>query len=316
MPVNYVNEVTDPLSKFTKFEKYFRSVIKRWVIALVWRNCTNFDIFSKQMGHDKFKFQFLKGLRVWMKIDGKNVYANAGLEFCAKYLTTLANDVTLDTHPMLVSTFEFLLNSTSLVANIRFRFCQFVNTLLNFMDAEAALEDYICRNITTYMLDRLTDVSPAVRVQAVQALHRLQLPGDPNDGIRRSYLFHLANDPSSAVRVAVITAIGHDLLTIPAILERLRDVDEDVRRHTFMEMSRYPVKAFKVIDRITLLEQGLNDRSNTVRETVSLVLLPQWLQSYGGKYIALVAALKINADEIEVKRFVKIAKQCLFALFR
>lgn len=312
---DYVNEVTDPFSQFREFETYFRSVIKRWIIALVWQNCNNFHVFSEQMGHDKFMLQFLKGLRVWMKLDEKNVYANAGLGFCAKYLATLANDVTLDTHPMLVSTFEFLLNTTSLVANIRFRFCQFVNTFLDFM-VEAALEDYICRNITIYMLDRLTDVSPAVRVQAVQALHRLQLPDDPNDEIRRSYLFHLANDPSSAVRIAVITAIGHDFLTIPAIFERLWDVGEDVRRHTYMEMSRYPVKAFKVIDRITLLEQGLNDKSDTVRKTVSLVLLPQWLQSYGGKYIALVTALKIDANEIELKRFVKIAKQSLYALFR
>lgn len=251
-----------------------------------------------------------------MKIDEKNVYANSGLGFCAKYLTTLANDVTLDTHPMLVSTFEFLLNTTSLVANVRFRLCQFVNTILDFMEVEAALEDYICRNITAYMLDRVTDLSAAVRVQAVKALRRLQLPNDPNDEICRSYLFHLANDPSSAVRIAVVTAIGRNSRTIPAILERLWDVEENVRRHTYTEMIGYPVKAIKVVHRIMLLEQGLNDKSDRVRKMVRTVLLPQWLQSYDGKHVALIAALEIDANEIEFKRFVRIAKESLFALFK
>lgn len=251
-----------------------------------------------------------------MKFDAKNVHANAGLKFCAKYLSSLANDVTMDTHPMLVSTFEFLLNRISMVANVRYRMCQFVNTLLSLMGSEVALEDYICRNITKYMLDRLSDLSAAVRVQAIKALQRLQLPNEPDDEIYQSYLFHLANDPSSAVRMAVVSAIERNFQTIPSIMERLWDIDENVRRHTFMEMSRYPVKTYRVMQRITFLERGLNDESKSVREMVTRVLLPQWLESYGSKYIAFVAALKIDSNEIELERFVKIAKQSLFSLFK
>lgn len=272
--------------------------------------------FPEQMDHDRFNTHFLNGLRVWMKFDANNVHANVGLKFCAKYLTTLANDVTVDTHPMLVSTLDFLLERISLVANVRFRMCQFINTLLSFMDSEAALEDYICGNITQYMLNRLTDLSAAVRVQAIKALQRLQIPDDLNDGIQRSYLFHLANDPSPAVRIAVVSAIGMNVHTIPSIMDRLRDVDENVRRHIYMEMSRYPVKAYRVVQRIILLARGLNDESIGVREMVASVLLPQWLESYGNEYIALVAALKIDSNEIELKRFVKVAKQGLFALFK
>lgn len=270
------------------------------------------------MGHEKFKFDFLKGLRVWMKCDEKNICANVGLEFGAKYLATLANDVSLDTltHPMLVSTFEFILDTLSLVANVRFRLCQFVNLLLMFMGAEATLEDYICRNITEYMLDRLTDSSAAVRVQAVKALNRLQLPEDPNDVIRRSFLFHLANDPSSAVRIAIVTAISHNFNSISAILARLWDVDENVRRHVYFEMGKHSVKVYKVVQRITFLEQGLNDKSDRVREMVTSVLLPQWLHSSDCNYIALVASLKIDSNDFELKRFVKTAKQGLFALFK
>lgn len=268
------------------------------------------------MEHDKFMARFLKGLRVWMKFDETNKYANLGLKFCAKYLTSLGDDAAMDTHPTLVSTFDFLLNTVSLTTTVRFRLCQFVNLLLSFMGSEAALDDIICNNIMKYMLDRLKDLSAAVRVQAVQALQRLQTPDNPNDKIVRSYLFHLANDPSSAVRMAIITAVGRNFHTIPSILDRLWDIDERVRRHTYLQMSSFPVKSYKVEQRVKFLEQGLNDDSDGVRKVVTSVLLPQWLTSYQRKYVALVSALKLDANENEIKRFVKITKQALFVIFK
>lgn len=269
-----------------------------------------------QMEHEKFMTRFLKGLRVWMKFDETNIYANLGLKFCAKYLTSLGDDAAMDTHPTLVSTFDFLLNTVSLTTTVRFRLCQFVNLLLSFMGSEAALDDIICNNIMKYMLDRLKDLSAAVRVQAVQALQRLQTPDNPNDKIVRSYLFHLANDPSSAVRMAIITAVGRNFHTIPSILDRLWDIDERVRRHTYLQMSSFPVKSYKVEQRVKFLEQGLNDDSDGVRKVVTSVLLPQWLTSYQRKYVALVSALKLDANENEIKRFVKITKQALFVIFK
>lgn len=253
---------------------------------------------------------------MWMKFDEANHFANVGLKFCAKYLTSLGDDAASDTHPMLVSTFEYLLSTVSMVTTVRFRLCQFVNLLLSFMGSEAALDDIICTNIMKYMLDRLKDMSAPVRVQAVQALQRLQAPDNPQDKICRSYLFHLANDPSSAVRMAVVTAIGRNYHTIPSILDRLWDIDERVRRHTYLQMSSFPVKSYKVVQRITFLEQGLNDDSDGVRKVVTSVLLPQWLQSYQQKYLALVSALKLDANEMEIKRFIKIARQTLFAIFK
>lgn len=268
------------------------------------------------MEHTTFMKHFLRGLRVWMKFDESNSFANLGLKFCAKYLTSLSDDAASDTHPTLVSTFDFLLTTVSMTTTIRFRLCQFVNLLLSSMGSEAALDDIICNNIMKYMLDRLKDLSAMVRVQAVQALQRLQTPDNPNDKIVRSYLFHLSNDPSSAVRMAIITAIGRNFHTIPSILDRLWDIDERVRRHTYLQMSSYPVKSYKVVQRVVFLEQGLNDDSDGVRKVLTTVLLPQWLQSYHRKYIAFVSALKLDANENEIKRFVKIAKQALFVIFK
>lgn len=107
---------------------------------------------------------------------------------------------------------------------------------------------------------------PSVRVQAIKALQRLQMPDVPDDPIVKIYTFHLASDPSGPVRQAVLTCLGRNIHTIPVILERLWDIDEKVRRHAYVHMANYPVKTYKVIHRLTFLEQGLNDRSDSVRK--------------------------------------------------
>lgn len=251
---------------------------------------------------------------MWMRLDETQSYATIGLIFGAKFLTSLQEDG--DTHPILLSTFHFLLETISLSSIVRFRLCQFVNSLLSSMPPEATLDDSVCNDIIKYMLDRLKDPSSQVRIQAVQALQRLQFPDNPNDKIVRSYLIHLANDTSPQVRMAVITAIGRNFRTIPAIIERLWDIDERVRRHTYLQMSSFPVKSYKVTQRITFLEQGLNDHSESVKKAVTSVLLPQWLQSYNKNFISFVGALKLDANMTEIHRYMKIAKEALFAIFQ
>lgn len=274
-----------------------------------------FSQFS-QAGHDEFQPPFLRGLQSWMKYDENHEYANVGLNFCARYLSTLATGAAVNTHPLIISTITFLLERTSSVANVRFRICQFIGTLLDHMPLEMGLKDDVCSKITKYMLQRLIDPSAAVRVQTINALQRLQQKNDANDAVTQAYIFHLANDPSSAVRIATLTSIGPSQCTIPSIMDRLQDVEEEVRRHTYQKLCKYPVKMLKVFERVTILERGFNDKSASLREMVSNVLLPQWLQSYGGIYVALIAALKIDGDERELKQFVAVTKQSLFVLFK
>lgn len=112
-----------------------------------------------------------------------------------------------------------------------------------------------------------------MRVHAIKALQRLQMPDDPDDAIVKIYTFHLASDPSGVVRQAVLTCLGRNIHTIPVILERLWDIDEKVRRHVYVHMANFPVKTYKVAHRLTFLEQGLNDRSDSVRKVSRLVQL-------------------------------------------
>lgn len=269
------------------------------------------------MEHDRFMDYFLKGIRIWMKYDESNIYANIGLEFLAKFLSSLRfDDPDAITHPILKTTFEYFLKTISANNTVRFRICQFVNLLLSSMSTEANIDDEIFEEILKYMTERMKDLSPTVRVQAVYALQRLQIPENPNDAVVRIYQYHLNHDPSALVRQAILKSIGRSTCTVPIILERLWDVDERVRRRTYLQMSSHPVKTYKVAQRLMLLEQGLNDHSESVKKIVGGVLLPQWLQSYGRQYLTLISALKLDANQEEIQRFVKISKQALHILFK
>ncbi|XP_055625380.1 condensin complex subunit 3 [Toxorhynchites rutilus septentrionalis] len=265
--------------------------------------------------HESFMKSFIQSLKGSMQHEEANEYANRRLKLCAKFAADPDYCEQPETHPIIVSVFDWLLGTISPAAIVRFRICQFVNLVLNAMGPEASLDDDICDKILRYMLERMRDVAPNVRVQAVLALQRLQNPDDPDDSVFRAYIFHLETDPSSKVRQTIITSLGRNYRTIPYIIERLWDVEGGVRRHTYLQMSSYPVKQYKVAHRLTFLEQGLNDHSEAVRKVVRNVLIPQWFESYQKNYVAFVKALKIDADEKELERFRKTAKLALFEIF-
>uniref|UniRef100_A0A1A9WQH7 Nuclear condensin complex subunit 3 C-terminal domain-containing protein n=1 Tax=Glossina brevipalpis TaxID=37001 RepID=A0A1A9WQH7_9MUSC len=265
------------------------------------------------MDHDGFIYTFIKMIKTAMAADESNEYANMTLMFCAKFITSFQSE---ETHPIMIDVLRWLLTTISYNPNIRFRLCQFVNLILNALGQEATLDDPICDNIMEYMIGRCVDVSPNVRVQAILAMQRLQVPDNPDDAVLRIYQYHLCSDPSPRVRQTVITCMGRNYHTIPYILDRLSDIDEKVRRHTYLHMSSYPVRSYKVSQRLTLLEQGLNDRSDCVRKVVTNIMLQQWIESYQKNVVALIEALKLDSSPAEIERFRKISRQALRDIFK
>ncbi|KAM7341580.1 chromosome associated protein G [Cochliomyia hominivorax] len=267
----------------------------------------------EKMDHDAFIFTFIKMIKTAMVAEETNEFAHTTLLFCAKFVSSFEVE---ETHPLLADICRWLLTTISNNPHIRFRLCQFVNMILNALGNEATLDDVICDSIMEYMVGRLVDISPSVRVQAILAMQRLQVPDNPDDPVLRSYQYHLCSDPSPRVRQAVITSMGRNYHTIPYILDRLWDIDEKVRRHTYLHMSSYPVRSYKVSQRLTLLEQGLNDRSESVRKVVTNVMLQQWIESYQKDLVSLIGALKLDSNESEINRFRKIGKQVLREIFK
>lgn len=82
-----------------------------------------------------------------------------------------------------------------------------------------------------------------------------------------AYLLLMSCDPNPDVRRAVLQSIAASTRTVPAILERTRDVKETTRKLAFQVLSeKVHIKALTIAQRVKLLQDGLNDRTGT--ETV------------------------------------------------
>lgn len=265
------------------------------------------------MDHDLFMDAMFKVLFAVMHLDETEENKRV-LRFVS---TFVGNQIENETNPeIVISTFDEILGVTSTLPLIRLKICQFVMMTMNSLSAKAELDDSIIESITFVMLQFMKDISPLVRVQAVYALQRLQDPDDQDDPVVHAYKYNLEHDPSPKVRQAVLTSIGKKLTVIPAILDRLHDVDEKVRRHVYIQMSSYPVKTYKISHRIQILENGLYDRSDMVRKAVINIMLPNWIEAYDKNYVNFIAAIKIDAKDEEILRFRKISSLALSELFK
>mgnify|MGYP002259971622 CR=1 FL=1 len=97
------------------------------------------------------------------------------------------------------------------------------------MDDDAVIDDKLADRIFETMLTRLHDKIPAVRVQAVAAVSRLQDPGDTECPVISTYLSLMSTDSSAEVRRAVLLNIAISAQTLEAIIG-------NAWQHSYIEM--------------------------------------------------------------------------------
>ncbi|XP_033976703.1 condensin complex subunit 3 isoform X1 [Trematomus bernacchii] len=201
-----------------------------------------------------------------------------------------------DDHPFLSFIFNFLLESHKASSHaVRFRVCQLINKLLGSMAENAQIDDDLFDRIHQAMLVRVTDKFPNVRIQAALAMTRLQQPKDSDCPTINAYMLILENDTNAEVRRAVLSCIAMSPRTLPKVLKRTRDIKENVRKLAYQVLAdKVHIKALTIAQRVTLLQQGLRDTSETVREMVSSRLLPAWLLRVEGNVIGLLHKLDVE----------------------
>ncbi|XP_047431028.1 condensin complex subunit 3 isoform X2 [Mugil cephalus] len=203
---------------------------------------------------------------------------------------------TEDDHPFLSFIFSFLLESHKASSHaVRFRACQLINKLLGSMAENAQIDDDLFDRIHQAMLVRVTDKFPNVRIQAALAMTRLQQPMDPDCPTISAYMLILENDSNAEVRRAVLSCIAMAPHTLPKVLKRTRDIKENVRKLAYQVLAdKVHIKALTIAQRVRLLQQGLRDTSEAVREVVCSRLLPAWLLRLDGNIIELLHRLDVE----------------------
>ncbi|KAM4595103.1 condensin complex subunit 3 [Fundulus diaphanus] len=201
-----------------------------------------------------------------------------------------------DDHPFLSFIFNFLLASHKASSHaVRFRACQLINKLLGSMAENAQIDDDLFDRIHQAMLVRVTDKFPNVRIQAALAMTRLQQPKDPDCPTINAYLLILENDSNAEVRRAVLSCIAMSPRTLPKVLKRTRDIKENVRKLAYQVLAdKVHIKALTIAQRVGLLQQGLHDTAESVREVVCSCLLPAWLLRLDGDVIELLHRLDVE----------------------
>ncbi|KAK1887061.1 Condensin complex subunit 3 [Dissostichus eleginoides] len=207
--------------------------------------------------------------------------------------------------------FNFLLESHKASSHaVRFRVCQLINKLLGSMAENAQIDDDLFDRIHQAMLVRVTDKFPNVRIQAALAMTRLQQPKDSDCPTINAYMLILENDTNAEVRRAVLSCIAMSPRTLPKVLKRTRDIKENVRKLAYQVLAdKVHIKALTIAQRVTLLQQGLRDTSETVKEMVSSRLLPAWLLRVEGNVIGLL-------HKLDVENCADTALETLKAIFR
>ena len=182
------------------------------------------------------------------------------------------------------SLIRFLLNVTAAKDRaVRFRACQMVAGILNALGQDAEISDDLYDQMEETMLERLRDNTPAVRAQAARALSRLQDGGEDadfsNSEITTAFIELIGGEKNKDARKAILGALAISDHTISVVVERTRDISEEVRRIAFLALAaKVPVESVSIEHRALVLRRGLNDRSISVR-SACVDMLKKWMSS-------------------------------------
>ncbi|XP_060004432.1 condensin complex subunit 3 isoform X1 [Lagenorhynchus albirostris] len=255
-----------------------------------------------------FYEEFVNYLKYAMVVYKREPAVERIIEFAAKFVTSfhqsdMEDDEEEEDGGILNYLFTFLLKSHEANSNaVRFRVCQLINKLLGNMPENAQIDDDLFDKINEAMLIRLKDKIPNVRIQAVLALSRLQDPKDDECLVVNAYATLIENDSNPEVRRAVLSCIAPSAKTLPKIVGRTKDVKEAVRKLAYQVLAeKVHMRAMSIAQRVMLLQQGLNDRSDAVKQAVQKHLLQGWLRFTEGSILELLHRLDVeNSSEVAV----------------
>jgi hypothetical protein len=194
-----------------------------------------------------------------------------------------------------------LRRSESIDKNVRFRACETIYGVFSGMTEELEMEEILWLEILAYLLPRLRDKCPTVRLWAVRAVKDFQDPLKGDDIVMGEYKRLLQSDTSKDIRVAVLEVISVCMQTLTQILDRLRDVKSEVRLAAVNQILK-SVEVNHLLPKqiAAFVKYGLNDRDEQVN-AASFAVIVKWLKKLNGNPSRLLrlVGLKQNGEEAE-----------------
>lgn len=177
---------------------------------------------------------------------------------------------------------------------VRYRVCQLISMVVEKMGDEAEISDELFQAISDILMQRSTDQAPVVRATSVEALHRLQ-EDSKDDPVVAEMARRMQTDSSKEVRVAALRHLAVNPFTLDLVLERLKDVSEQVRSTAYRVLrERAQLKYLSSQQRAELVSRGLKDRIPAVREECIQLIIHTWLPATDNDMTKL--CLRIRPD--------------------
>ncbi|CAH8842031.1 unnamed protein product [Trichobilharzia szidati] len=174
---------------------------------------------------------------------------------------------------------------------VRFRCMQIIHKLLDGIGDNGILPGEIYTKLQDVLLRRVYDVKVSVRVEAIKAISRMQDPNDAQCSVVEAFMWLTRHDPTAEVRRAAAAAMVLTTRTLGHLLERCRDVADNVRRTAYKILAdRSIIRPLSIAKRIRILQDGLSDRSEDVRKATKALIL-SWFNASNRDPILLLHRL-------------------------
>lgn len=104
----------------------------------------------------------------------------------------------------------------------------------------------------------------------------------------------MSYDPNWMVRYQALSHIAFSKLTLPDIIDRVRDPNANVRKKALLILSeKVLIKFISIEKRLFILKHSLKDEDITVVDTCAKRLLPSWLAFKENDIVKLLKALDV-----------------------
>lgn len=255
--------------------------------------------------------------------DSRSPFGQNCIEFIIKYLLNFRQTDFEDNEDIEEQRQEFLESilieavlpmTTHMNDECRVNACNFIRCLSQELK-EINHETF--KAIIKALLERTADPKGLVRAASFLALHRFQTVSNDNDLCAQAIYYHLTNDPDPEVRLNCLKVMASSKNSIAYFIGATRDVKDLVRKTAYFEIAqKFDIKSFTIEQRLTILKNGLNDRSLAVRKVVESVLINSWFNSMSNpnkskpiscdSLVQLLIALDIQTDIDLIEKMVEI----------
>uniref|UniRef100_A0A1X7VDM6 Nuclear condensin complex subunit 3 C-terminal domain-containing protein n=1 Tax=Amphimedon queenslandica TaxID=400682 RepID=A0A1X7VDM6_AMPQE len=184
--------------------------------------------------------------------------------------------------------------------SVRFRSCQLISKMFTFAFSDPSQESIrissaLSDSLADGLLERLKDRFQLVRLYAVSALGYLQDTSDAACIVTAAIIWSMTHDTSPEVRKCAIVNVLVTKISLPALIERTRDIKDLVRRAAFLKLSEsVSIRNLTIDQRVQLANDGLRDESSKVKEAFTGGLLRNWYIELEDDLLQLLRRLDVE----------------------